>query len=67
MGPEYEVNEKVHLSALTLVNAGALAASVIKNISGNDISTAIGGSVMTADMLTSMVCRRLAQKHLSAQ
>lgn len=60
------VNEKVHLTTLTLANAGMLASVIIKNIAGNDISNAVNGSTLTREMINTLVCRRLVQKRLAA-
>lgn len=59
--------DKTHESALVLANAGVLAAKVIAKIAGNDISTAINGSVMTRDMLQTLVMRAVERKVMAAQ
>lgn len=56
------VNEKQHESALVLANAGELAASVIKKIAGNDISTAVNGSPVTREMVQNLLFRKIAQR-----
>lgn len=55
------VNEKTHASALVLANAGELAAMVIKKVAGNDISTAVNGSVLTREMIQNILYRKIAQ------
>ena len=55
------VNEKTHESALVLANAGELAAMVIKKVAGNDISTAVNGSVLTREMIQNILYRKIAQ------
>lgn len=56
------VNEQVHQSALTLANAGALGTAVIRRAAGNDISNAINGSKITAEMMQNMIMRKIATK-----
>ena len=55
------VNEKTHESALVLANAGELAAMVIKKVAGNDISTAVNGSVLKREMIQNILYRKIAQ------
>ena len=54
------INEKVHLGALVMANAGLLASAVIKNVAGNDISTAVNGSEITREMLASLTMNKVA-------
>lgn len=54
------VNEKTHESALILANIGAIATGIIKRVSGNDISTAVNGSLVTAELIQNLVYRRVA-------
>ena len=54
------VNEKTHESALILANIGAIATGIIKRVSGNDISTAVNGSPVTAELIQNLVYRRVA-------
>lgn len=58
----FTVNEKTHESALLLANIGAVAAGIVKKVSGNDISTAVNGSAVTSELIHSLVYRRVAQK-----
>lgn len=55
------VNEKAHESALVLANAGELTALVIKKVAGNDISTAVNGSVLTREMIQNILYRKITQ------
>lgn len=56
------VNDKVHASTLTLANAAEVGAAIIKKIAGNDISTAISGSVLTRDMIQNLFYKTLSEK-----
>lgn len=49
-------------SLLTLGAGTDLAAKVIKNISGNDISNSINGEIVTLNDLRTLVQSRLKQK-----
>jgi hypothetical protein len=55
------VNEKTHESALILANIGAVASGIVKKVSGNDISTAVNGSPVTAELIQNLVYRRVAK------
>ena len=48
-----------HETALVLANAGTLAAKVVAKIAGNDISTAINGSVLTRNTIQTLTMRAL--------
>ena len=56
------LNQKEHQSALILANAGELAAAVIKQVAGNDISNAVNGSVLTREMIQNLTFRKIAEK-----
>ena len=49
-------------SALVLANAAELVAGVIKEIAGNDISTAINGNKVTAEIIHSIAMQRMMKK-----
>ena len=57
-----QLNQKQHESALILANAGELAAAVIKQVAGNDISTAVNGSPLTREMIQNLTFRKIAEK-----
>lgn len=57
------VNETEHHATLAIANAAELGAQVIKRIAGNDISTAVNGSVLTKEVIQSLVTRAVL-KHL---
>ncbi len=57
-----QLNQKQHESALILANAGELAAAVIKQVAGNDISTAVNGSPLTREMVQNLTFRKIAEK-----
>ena len=48
---ENEISESAHETALVLANAGELVAAIITKVAGNDISTAVNGSVLTREMI----------------
>ena len=56
------LNQKEHQTALILANAGELAAAVIKQVAGNDISNAVNGSVLTREMIQNLTFRKIAEK-----
>lgn len=56
------LNQKEHQSSLILANAGELAAAVIKQVAGNDISNAVNGSVLTREMIQNLTFRKIAEK-----
>ena len=57
-----KVDEKDHETAVLLANAGALAAAVIKKVAGNDISSAINGSSITREMISTLVTQNPIKK-----
>lgn len=61
-----QIDEKQHKTALILANAGELAAAVIKKIAGNDISTALNGSLLTREVVQSMVMRVVVEEVTAA-
>ena len=46
-------------TTVTIANAISLVASVIKNISGNDISSSINGASLTHDVVSHIVSHKL--------
>lgn len=56
------LNTKEHETALILANAGELSAAVIKQVAGNDISTAVNGSPLTREMIQNLTYRKIAEK-----
>lgn len=53
--PTYEIAKS---NIVPLANASELAAHVIKNISGNDISNSLNGSTVTLSTLRSLAMAR---------
>lgn len=53
------IDNKTHLTALTLSNATALTIAVLRRVAGNDISTAINGAEITNDIVQNLLCRHL--------
>ena len=53
------VSDSVHETALILANSGVLAAKIISRIAGNDISTAVNGSVLTREVIQNLVMRKM--------
>ena len=51
---ENEISESAHETALVLANAGELVAAIITKVAGNDISTAVNGSVLTREMIQNL-------------
>ena len=49
-------------NALILANAGEFAVGIISAIAGNDISTAINGSKATAEIMMSLLYRRISAR-----
>lgn len=55
-------------SSVALANAGELVAGIIREVAGNDISTSLNGSRITADIVQTLahqrVLKRLEEKSL---
>lgn len=56
-----KAEENTVRAAALLANAGELAQGVIAEIAGNDISTAIGGTKVTSELLQSLLFQRIAK------
>ncbi len=57
-----DTTEKKHQSALVLANAGEIVSSVIRQISGNDISNSINGSKITNEIIQSLTFQAINRK-----
>lgn len=53
--------ERQKLSALVLANAGELITGVIREVSGNDISSSINGSKLTGGIINSIAFQRIGK------
>lgn len=49
-------------NAVILANAGELAAGIISEIAGNDISTSINGSKATVEIIQNLLYQRMHQR-----
>lgn len=61
---ETVVTERMHESALVLANLGELGVQLVKKIAGNDVSTAVNGSVLTREVMQNLIQRAVVKRSL---
>ena len=49
-------------NSVMLMNASYIVANVIREIAGNDISTSIGGSIATKDVIENITVNKIAKQ-----